>query len=86
VTGLRLNDFHRFDPNTSSWTNLTSVTTGGAPSPRGYLGFASVSSSLYVFGGNDPPHGEFNLKSVLYSASSAVGTHGSRTVIGSCQV
>jgi hypothetical protein len=47
-----LNDVYRFSAAANTWTALS--TSGSAPSPRAYMGFAATPDGmLYVFGGWD---------------------------------
>eukprot|EP00961_Rhodomonas_salina_P225082 3043130-Rhodomonas_salina.3 len=47
----RSNDLHTFDPESRSWTDLSSLTTGPTPQARQELGMVSCQGKLYVFGG-----------------------------------
>jgi hypothetical protein len=61
---LGLDDLHRLDLSTYTWTDLTPLAQGRPPKPRGGHGVASLNGRLYVFGGtkgND--FGESNLQS-----------------------
>ena len=50
LTGF-LDDLHEFNADTVTWTDLSSLTRGSLPFPRGGHGFASVGGRLYLQGG-----------------------------------
>ena len=49
--GRSTNDLLLLEPATMMWINLTSVSLGIAPTPRGGHGVASIGSRLFVHGG-----------------------------------
>jgi hypothetical protein len=51
LSAVLLNDLHRFDVDSFTWTDLSSFVTGTAPPPREYHGVATLNGILYVFGG-----------------------------------
>ncbi len=65
-----LNDLYVLDPSSPvlSWTDLSSVVRGIAPSSRAYHGFVHEGHKLYVFGGQKIGTGE-PVDPVLMSAS-----------------
>ena len=49
-----LNDLHAFDTKMLRWTDLTELTQGISPTPRGSMGFVSDKSGIiYMFGGTN---------------------------------
>ena len=50
-TGSLLNDLHRFDSSSLTWTDFSGLVIGPVPPPREYHGVATVGGLLYVFGG-----------------------------------
>ena len=56
--GLFYGDLYKFDPNSSTWTNLSVPAAGEPPSRRYRHGLAAWAGAVYVFGGNYPPQGE----------------------------
>lgn len=48
-----LNDLHKFDLGSSTWTMVPATDASPAPSPRRSHGFAGCGGKLYVFGGWD---------------------------------
>lgn len=50
-TAPLLNDLFEYDTMTSTWTNLSALASGSAPSPRHSMGFGHSGGVLYVFDG-----------------------------------
>lgn len=55
---LALNDLHRFDVDTLTWSQVEY--TGTAPSERSFHRMVSIGDMLFVFGGCDNKHGRVN--------------------------
>lgn len=48
-----MNDLHQYDINEGSWTHLSPMIAGTAPSVRAYMGCEEWNGKLYVFGGEN---------------------------------
>lgn len=54
MIAVDINNFYVFDVKSMEWREITSANVSdAAPSPRHSTGFASVSSSIFLFGGDD---------------------------------
>jgi hypothetical protein len=51
LTAAITNDLHRFDTFTLEWREILPADRNRFPGPRAEFGFASLGTSLYVFGG-----------------------------------
>ena len=50
-TGSYLNDLHVYDPIARSWTEITAIISGTAPTARWRHGFSAADGKLFVHGG-----------------------------------